>query len=92
METATASIPRIGPTLATLRVRANVRQREIAERLGLSQGHLSALETGKLRLPTQVPSAYIRELHSHLQEQLLEMQRVLAEIEALTSTRNEEVK
>lgn len=88
----TAEIPRIGPLLATLRVRANVRQRDLAERLGLSQGHLSALETGKLRLPAQVPGAYIRELHAYVQEQLTRIQHVLAEIEAMTCAQNDEAK
>jgi DNA-binding transcriptional regulator YiaG len=87
-----ASIPRLGTALAVLRTRANVRQREMATRLGMSQGHLSALETGRLRLPPQLASVYVRELRSHLKEQLVRTQDLLAQIEAMASSAAGETK
>lgn len=37
----------IGKTIQTLRKKANVRQCELAEKIGISEKHLSKIETGK---------------------------------------------
>ena len=37
----------IGKTIQTIRKRANIKQSELAEKIGISEKHLSKIETGK---------------------------------------------
>ena len=37
----------IGKTIQTMRKRANIKQSELAEKIGISEKHLSKIETGK---------------------------------------------
>ena len=37
----------IGKTIQTIRKRANIKQNELAEKIGISEKHLSKIETGK---------------------------------------------